>query len=393
MNILHFLSHFSLLSETFIYDEMLAMEKTWPGANLIATFHRQLPVERPFPRVQVLNQSPSFLQNLHRRCLRRVKGLRIPREHFPLCAFLREQLPKTDALQAHFGWNGVTLWQALKFLGEQNRRPLIVRCHGSDISSNPRLYPDCKTVLLEMARAPKVLFTANSEFLARKLIELGVPAEKVHPVALTFNDVFSEHRKKRFFRPGDRLRLINTARFIEWKGQRYLIEAFARFVREVHPNAQLTLIGEGETLAAVKQLASDCGVRDKVVFAGGVAHQEVPRHLSESDIYIQPSIQDPKTFQEESFGVAILEALAVGLPVIITRTGGMPEIVGGDGPFARIVPDRDADALFEALKEMFTKGTCFQDITDYSRNRLAQFTPERQLKDLTAVYHRMGILK
>ena len=105
-------------------------------------------------------------------------------------------------------------------------------------------------------------------------------------------------------------------------------------------------------------------------------------------MYLQPSIVDPKTFQEESFGVTLLEALAVGLPLIVTRTGGMPEIVGEDNAFARTVPDRDHDALYRALKEMFEDGSCFQDTSAYAQQRLAVFTQERQLQDLKLVYQK-----
>ena len=386
MKILHFASHFSLLSETFIYDEILALEKLHPHSNTVLTFHRHLEKERPYHRVDVLRQSPSFTQNLHRRYLKHFKGIRIPRQPFPLCSYLDKNLDSFDIVQAHFGWNAVTLWQALKLLGREKQKPILVRCQGSDINSKPRLEPDYRKIFLELAGAGNVLLTANSDCMKQKMLRLGIDPAKIHPVANAFNNSFQTRRKQHFFKPGGCLKLVNTARFIEWKGQSYLVKGFARFVREVYENSVLTLIGDGETLNQVKQLAAAEGVSDRLRFPGSVPHHDLAQALSENDLYVHPSIIDPKTFQEEGLPIAVLEALAVGLPLIVTRTGGMPEIVGEDSPFARIVPDRDAEAIFRALKEMFEAGACFQDTSAWSQKRLAAFTSERQMQDLKSAY-------
>ena len=386
MKILHFASHFSLLSETFIYDEILALEKLFPHSNTVLTYHRHLEKERPYHRVDVLRQSASFTQNLRRRWLKHFKGLRIPREHFPLCGYLDRHLDAFDLLEAHFGWNGVTLWQALKLLGREKEKPVVVRCQGSDINSKPHLEPGYRNFFLELSGSPNVLLTANSDCMKQKMLRLGIAPARIHPVANNFNPSFGTRRKRQFFKPGGCLKLVNTARFIEWKGQRYLVQAFARFAREVYENSVLTLIGDGETLNQVKQMAAAEGVSDRIRFPGSVPHRDLAQALSENDLYVQPSIIDPRTFQEEGLPIAVLEALAVGLPLIVTRTGGMPEIVGEDNPFARIVPDRDAEAIFRALKDMFEAGACFQDTSAWSQQRLAAFTSERQMQDLKSAY-------
>ncbi len=386
MKILHFASHFSLLSETFIYDEVLSLEKAYPHSNAVLTMERHLETERPFHRVLVLRKSPSFAQNVHRRYLKHIKGVRIPRHMFPLCSYLDKHLDSFDLVQAHFGWNAVTLWQALKLLGREKQKPILIRCQGTDINSKPLLEPEYRKQLLEMAGADNVLLSTLSECMKQKMLKLGIAPTRIHPVPNAFNSSFLAHRKQRFFKPGDCLKLINTARFIQWKGQSYLVNAFARFVRQVYHKSVLTLIGAGETLDSIRQLAEQEGVADNIRFLGAVPHPEIARHLSESDLYIQPSIIDPDTFQEEGLPIAVLEALAVGLPLVVTRTGGMPEIVGEDNAFARIIPDRDSEAMYRALKDMFETGTCFQDTSAYSQKRLAFFTPEKQLQDLQSAY-------
>ena len=75
MKILHFVSHFSLLSETFIYDEVLALEKSCPHANTILTAERHLEKERPYHSVAVLAKTPTLTQKLRRRYLKQFKEI------------------------------------------------------------------------------------------------------------------------------------------------------------------------------------------------------------------------------------------------------------------------------------------------------------------------------
>ncbi len=218
------------------------------------------------------------------------------------------------------------------------------------------------------------------------MVELGIALNKIHLLYNAFNSAFLSHRKQRFFKIGDELKLINTARFIEWKGQAYLVKGFGRFVREVYGNSSLTLVGEGDTLEKVKSLAKSEGISKKIHFLGGVPHREIPRLLSDHNLYVQSSIIDPKTYQEEGMPLAVLEALAIGLPMVVTRTGGMPEIVGENNPFARIIPDQDSDAIFKALKELFEAGACSQEASAHSQKHLAVFSQEQQINVLKLIY-------
>jgi len=103
MKVLHFVSHFSLRSETFIYDEVNSLERAFPNSNTVLTFERQLEAERPHHRVVAMNQPLSLAQKLRRRQLKIFKGVRISREFFPLCSYLDQHLGSFDILQAHFG--------------------------------------------------------------------------------------------------------------------------------------------------------------------------------------------------------------------------------------------------------------------------------------------------
>ena len=386
MRILHFVSHFSYLSETFIYDEITGLEKLFPQANTVLTFERLLEKERPHSRVTVLRKTPSLPQKIQRFCLKHLKRKKIPRNHFTLYSYLSRHFDGFEIFHAHFAWNAIPLFQALKLTNRHRERPVIVQCRGSDINSATVRGGGYLEQLLEVASHDNVVFTANSEFMKDKLIKLGIAPSQICRVANAFNNSFLTHRKKSFFKSGDCLKLIHTGRFIRCKGQAHLVKGFARFTREVYPNSTLTLIGQGETFSEIKALVESEGVSAKVNFLGAVPHADVARLLSLHDLYVQPSIVDPKTLQAEGLPVAVLEALAVGLPLIVTRVGGLPEIVGDDHTFARIIPPEDPQAICRALTEMFEAGSCFQDTSAYSKIRLAAFSQEKQLQDLTAAY-------
>lgn len=85
---------------------------------------------------------------------------------------------------------------------------------------------------------------------------------------------------------------------------------------------------------------------------------------------MQPSITDRKTKQAESFGVSILEAVAVGLPVIVTDSGGMQEVVlGGDQATAIVVEEKNCRALCEAMTRVYE---CGRNIDPVLRSRILE---------------------
>ena len=107
--------------------------------------------------------------------------------------------------------------------------------------------------------------------------------------------------------------------------------------------------------------------------------------MAEHDVLVQPSIIHPGTRQCESFGMTALEAIAVGLPVIVTQSGGLPELVGRECEWARIVPQNDPSALAAALTTMlddYPEGTN----EAYASERLDAYTAKRQLSAVIAAY-------
>jgi len=108
---------------------------------------------------------------------------------------------------------------------------------------------------------------------------------------------------------------------IERKGVGWLLEAFAKCHAE-DPTLTLTLVGEGELNGKLRARAAELGVDQAVTFTGAVPPDEALRLMREHDLLVHPS-------RLETFGMTIVEALAAGMPVLVTRCGGPEETLAG----------------------------------------------------------------
>ncbi|MEQ1682345.1 MAG: glycosyltransferase [Burkholderiaceae bacterium] len=130
-----------------------------------------------------------------------------------------------------------------------------------------------------------------------------------------------------------------------------LLRAFAGLcadaeVRAAQPACRLLIVGDGPQRGELVQLAAQLGIAERTQFVGPVPHAEVPHWLHRLHIYAAPSRLD-----SESFGVAVIEAGACGLPVVVSDAGGLPEVVVA-GETGLVVPRDDVPALQAALKRL-----------------------------------------
>jgi glycogen(starch) synthase len=140
---------------------------------------------------------------------------------------------------------------------------------------------------------------------------------------------------------------------IERKGVNLLLEAFATCYAD-NPALSLTLVGEGALLPQLKERAAELGVADAVTFAGAVAPDVAQRLMHEHDLLVHPS-------RYETFGVVVVEALAAGIPVIVTRSGGPEQTLAGIESDAGELIDVEDDsagivAAYRRLVDRFPDG-------------------------------------
>ena len=115
------------------------------------------------------------------------------------------------------------------------------------------------------------------------------------------------------------VRFVFSGRFVDWKGIKYLVRAFAETVAK-EPGCQLDLIGGGELEGEIKALIEEHKLNETVHLHGWLSRPEASRIVREADVFVMPSLR-------ECGGTAILEAMALGKPVIATNWGGPADYV------------------------------------------------------------------
>jgi glycosyltransferase involved in cell wall biosynthesis len=142
------------------------------------------------------------------------------------------------------------------------------------------------------------------------------------------------------------------------KGHATLLRAFAQLPPQL--DARLTIVGEGPERQALEALLAELGIGDRARLAG--YRSDVTAFLKSLDVYVQPSIQ-------ESFGISVLEAMAARLPVVASRTGGIPEIVE-DEVTGLLVEPGNAGELAAALVRIAGDAALRQRLVSAARARV-----------------------
>jgi glycosyltransferase involved in cell wall biosynthesis len=135
----------------------------------------------------------------------------------------------------------------------------------------------------------------------------------------------------------------------------------------LYPAAELVIAGRGPERERLESIATACGARAR--FVGHVEGEQKQRLLRAADVFVLPSIEERG--RREGLPTALLEAMAVGLPVIATRTGGVPEVVRE--AHGLLVPMRRPDAIAAALAALGSDPSRTQALGRAARRRAADF--------------------
>jgi glycosyltransferase involved in cell wall biosynthesis len=169
---------------------------------------------------------------------------------------------------------------------------------------------------------------------------------------------------------------VMVANFIPYKGHVHVLKAAAKVVHG-HPRFRVVLIGDGPERPTLERLTADLGLREHVVFAG--LRQDAAKLMKGFDFSILGS-------SEESLPNAVMESMAVAVPVISTRVGGVSELVD-DRVHGLLVPFGDVDAMAEAIAWMLDHPDERRQMGDAGQTRIgADFSTERMVAQTEAVY-------
>jgi glycosyltransferase involved in cell wall biosynthesis len=218
--------------------------------------------------------------------------------------------------------------------------PYVTQSHGMDVSASLRNADIADSY--GAYRSARAVLT-RSEFHRRRLIDLGLPAEKVH-VNPGGVDLPTETPVRA---PSAGKRLLAVGRMMAKKGPIYTLEAFRRAAAR-DPELHLDYVGGGELEDAVAQFVIACELKDRVTLHGAASEATKLRLLAECGVFVQHSLTDPATGDEEGLPASIQEAMANALPVISTRHAGIPEAVV-HGETGLLIDEGDVNGMAEAM--------------------------------------------
>jgi colanic acid/amylovoran biosynthesis glycosyltransferase len=226
------------------------------------------------------------------------------------------------------------------------KNPSIVSFHGADVMVDMNK-PAYREATLQMLDAV-TLVLVRSDSLRHALTDLGCDPEKIE-VQRTGIPMEEFAFRERVFPPrsgGSEWRFVQAGRMIEKKGLPVTLRAFSTFLKQ-HPNAMLTIAGEGPFFSELQKLARELNIAAHVSFTGFISQEQLREIYYRSHIFLHPS-QTGSDGNQEGIPNSMLEAMATGLPVFATEHGGIPEAIQSSVS-GILVPERHHEALAQAL--------------------------------------------
>jgi glycosyltransferase involved in cell wall biosynthesis len=396
--IAYLVSWFPAITETFILDEVRDLRARgvevevlplfgrrggdvhagWRELSACTHYHRTFSFELAAAQLHWLRRRPGALLRLWGEALRLSAGSRKLLVRAPLvllkAALLARRVEAMGARHVHAHWAThptLAAWAVRALTGTG----YSFTAHAHD------LYVD-RAMLREKAEAARFVVTISEFNRALLAQECGAEiARKVHVVRCGVDvGAFAPLRRRRPARPI----FVCVASLREYKGHAVLLEA-VRLLRARVPELRVVLVGDGELRSAIEARIARDGLAEHVELRGALPHQEIPAVLAEATAMVLPSVTS-RDGQMEGIPVALMEAMAAGVPVVATRLSGIPELVR-DGESGLLVPERDAAALAAALERLAGDPALAARLADGGRRAVREgFDRARNVATLAALF-------
>lgn len=253
-----------------------------------------------------------------------------------------------DLIHVHYAIpHATSAWIARKMLADDQDLdlPIVTTLHGTDITLTG-LHPSFHAITRFSILRSQGL-TAVSDFLKKKTVhDFAVPEDRIEVIPNFVDRSIWYPGKKPCHRatlaPDGEKIVMHVSNFRAVKRVEDVVEVFARIARKTP--ARLVMVGDGPERIRAAERADQLGVRKQVVFLG--KHGSVDELLACADLFLLPS-------ENESFGLAALEAMACGAPVVASNTGGVPELVT-HGETGYLLDVGDVEGMAEAGLRLLT---------------------------------------
>lgn len=298
--------------------------------------------------------------------------------------------PEYDIIHCQFGRQAICKFGPYSYEGVVLREigavkgKLITTFRGYDISWYVNKYGE---KVYDQLFEKGDFFYANCEFFKQRAIQLGCDENKivVHGSGIDCNRFVFKARKPE---PCGLIRIATTGRLIEKKGIEYAIRAIAE-VAKVYPNVEFNIIGDGELKERFLQIIQELNIADKVHLKGWRNQTEIISILDETHIFVAPSVTARDGNQDAPVNT-LKEAMAMGLPVIGTLHGGIPELVE-DGISGFLVPQRDHLAIAQKLIYLIQHPEIWQQMGLSGRKKVeTQYDINKLNSELVEIYQQVS---
>ena len=226
-------------------------------------------------------------------------------------------------------------------VAQKNGFRLFAHAHGYDVSPGYLKDPKIQAAYRRLNDAEGIV--TMSEASRKDLVNIGIQNEKIHVIPYGV-DVPAENTSRDRTDP---VRCLAVGRMVAKKAPVLLLKAFHKALK-TYPLMQLDYVGDGDLLPLARKYVDENGLAERVKFYGARPNDFVLERMKKSHIFLQHSIVDPQTGDQEGLPVAILEAMAHGLAVVSTVHAGIPEAVV-DGSTGYLVAEGDVDGMAECI--------------------------------------------
>lgn len=219
---------------------------------------------------------------------------------------------------------------------------------------------------------PEIPVICVSQFIREQMLRSGYPAQNLHTLHLFAPDNRDTSPPPQYGIP----HFVFLGRITPLKGVAWLLRAVAKVQQPIH----LDIAGDGHEIEEMKTLAEQLGIRDRVTFHGWVSPEIVDRLIQDARALVFPSVW------HEPGGTVAFEAMAKARAVIMSRVGGMPEVVM-EGSNGLLVDPNNTDQLADALHQLAKDYDLARSLGEVGKQQASEyFTLERHLEKLMTFY-------
>ncbi|KJS01384.1 MAG: glycosyl transferase family 1 [Peptococcaceae bacterium BRH_c4a] len=272
---------------------------------------------------------------------------------------------------------------AARDIAEKSGLPLVVTIHATEYGRNRGIFTDLQSQIHGaerdlVSRADGLI--CCSQYMAREVLRLFGEAPggiRIIPNGVDVKNLVVKYEAVEQM-TGRCPKIMFLGRLVPEKGVQVLIEALP-MIKGKHPGAVLTVAGKGPYEEDLRNLAHRLGVSDSVDFIGFVNDEGRNRLLAESSVAVFPSTYEP-------FGIVALEAMAAGIPVVVSETGGLAEIISHGIDGIKVPPGR-ADILARYVTEILDDPRHAENLRKNAYNKvLGQYSWKQIASDTARVY-------